>query len=138
MDGCKKYIILFVFISLLAVSCREEIIVPDNIPANINEPVQSRSDNTYSFSINAKGNTSKIRDFIFSKLRVNIFLSVSNYNSGTVEINLIDDNERVFYSHIIDDNTEGITSYSQGYLSKAIGINFKNFTGNLVVQISGE
>lgn len=138
MYDYKKYFLFFVFISFFSISCREEVIAPVNIPANINEPVQMRSDNTYSFSINAKGNSSNIRDFIFSKIRVNIFLSVSNYNSGSVEINLIDNNERVFYSHIIDNNVEGITSFSQGYISKEINIDFKSFTGSLVIQVSGE
>ncbi|MBT8387286.1 MAG: hypothetical protein KJO12_07720, partial [Ignavibacteria bacterium] len=47
-------LIFTLFLLIMVVSCREDILHPDDFAGSINEPVQLISRNSYTFIINAK------------------------------------------------------------------------------------
>ena len=57
MKNYYKKILVFSSILFLSVSCREEIIPPDNFIENVNEPVQVRNFNSFVLLLNAENFT---------------------------------------------------------------------------------
>ena len=70
--------LVFMFsLLILLISCREDILHPDEIAGNINEPVQVNSRNSYTLIINAKNlsiNISAAASFNTTLARISVTL----------------------------------------------------------------
>ncbi|RPI71556.1 MAG: hypothetical protein EHM47_09980 [Ignavibacteriales bacterium] len=132
----KKLLQVFL-ISIIFISCREEIVSPDNPAGNINEPVYSRTSFSYTFTINAENITRLVRDNTNLNITSSrIFLIIDDYASGRVEINIQNDDSFIIYSSVFANNTYGIIEEFEGYLPAYITINFIDFTGKFKVILS--
>ncbi len=133
----KKTKIFFFFTLLLFISCREEIISPDNPIGNINEPLLTRTNNSYIFSINANNITATINDNTFlNTVRANIYSIIADYSSGNVQVQVKTGSNSVLYSQTFEGNTRGILGNINGSQPQVIAIDFRNFTGKFQVTLS--
>ncbi len=129
----------YLFFLLLAVSissCREDIIQPDVLLPNKNEPVEFRSYNSYSFLINAENVTqSVLNEFDIELTKSRIFYSLTDYASGYVEIRLYtQDFQNVFYQNLSENSLN--SALIDGFRPAAISIKFNNFTGVLKIELN--
>ena len=133
----KKIKIFLFSLLLLFVSCREEIIAPDNSTGNINEPFLTRTSNSYIFSINASNITATIDDNTFlSTVKANIYSIIADYSAGYVEVEVKTSTNSVLYSEVFESDTRGTLKNINGFRPEIIAINFQNFTGKLKVTLS--
>ncbi len=85
------YIYFVVTVLLLIISCREDIIVPDNLATNVNEPILLNESNSYSFVINAQNiSIDVVNNTNFSANTSRISITIVDYSSGYVRIKIID------------------------------------------------
>jgi hypothetical protein len=118
-------------------SCREEIIPPNNPAGNINQPVKEVTLNSYTLILNAGDITYNLYDYLsFDNSRAQVYLSIIDYNSGTVEVSLLGKSKRVIFSKRIDTEINGEIARIYNEIPDAVIINFKNFTGKFKVTIS--
>ena len=113
-------------------SCREEIIAPLKPDAadRINNPVQSATSNSYSFSINAQSNSSFFIDAVPVLPSLDLSLSLDNYSGGYVYIFLTENNGRLVYSDTCGANFNNSSINLDGFLPSRIELQFENFSGN--------
>jgi hypothetical protein len=125
-----KFFLQILSLSVLLISCRQEIVPPDNPAGNINEPVYTRTNFSYSFAINASRITRTVIDNTYlNTTSSRIYLVISNHSSGSVEIKVQNDNNFVLYSSVFDNDTDGIFRELDGYQPNIITLNFIDFTG---------
>lgn len=124
---------MFIFIS-----CREEIVPPDNPAVNVNEPFLTRTGNSYIFSINADKMTTSITDHTFLKtIRSKVYSVITDYSSGYVELEVKTSWNGVLYNEIFENDTRGTLQDIIGSRPEIIVVNFHNFTGKLKITLSG-
>jgi hypothetical protein len=130
---------IFLFsLTFIFISCREEIIPPDNPTSNINEPSHTRTGSSYIFSINADKITTSITDKTFLKtFRSKIYSVITDYSSGYVELEVKTSWNSVLYNEIFENDTRGTLTDIIGSRPEIIVVNFQNFTGKLKVTLSG-
>ena len=134
----KKIKIFFFFTLFLFISCREEIIPPDNPIGNVNEPLLTRTNNSYVFSINANNITASINDNTFlNTFKANVYSIIADYSSGSVQVQVKTNTNSVLYSEVFKSDTRGILENISGSQPQIIAINFQNFTGKFQVTLSG-
>src|SRR3970040_811747 len=98
-----KFFLQILSLSVLLISCRQEIVPPDNPAGNINEPVYTRTNFSYSFAINANRITRTVIDNTYlNTTSSRIYLVISDHSSGSVEIKVQNDNNFVLYSSVFD------------------------------------
>ena len=132
----KIKLLLFI-LSFVFVSCREEIVPPNNIAVNINEPIQTRTGNSYIFSINADKITATITDnTLLDTFKSRIYSVLADYSSGYVELKVKTSRNNVLYSKVFDNDTRGTLENIEGSQPDIIVINFQNFTGKLKITLS--
>jgi len=125
-----KFFLQILSLSVLLISCRQEIVPPDNPAGNINEPVYTRTNFSYSFAINANRITRTVIDNTYlNTTSSRIYLVISDHSSGSVEIKVQNDNNFVLYSSVFDNDTDGIFRELDGYQPNIITMNFIDFTG---------
>ena len=125
-----KFFLQILSLSVLLISCRQEIVPPDNPAGNINEPVYTRTNFSYSFTINANRITTMVIDNTYlNTTSSRIYLVISDHSSGSVEIKVQNDNNFVLYSSVFDNDTDGIFRELDGYQPNIITMNFIDFTG---------
>jgi hypothetical protein len=125
-----KFFLQILSLSVLLISCRQEIVPPDNPAGNINEPVYTRTNFSYSFAINASRITRTVIDNTYlNTTSSRIYLVISDHSSGSVEIKVQNDNNFVLYSSVFDNDTDGIFRELDGYQPNIITLNFIDFTG---------
>ena len=125
-----KFFLQIFSLSVLLISCRQEIVPPDNPAGNINEPVYTRTNFSYSFAINASRITRTVIDNTYlNTTSSRIYLVISDHSSGSVEIKVQNDNSFVLYSSVFDNDTDGIFRELDGYQPNIITLNFIDFTG---------
>jgi hypothetical protein len=125
-----KFFLQILSLSVLLISCRQEIVPPDNPAGNINEPVYTRTNFSYSFAINASRITRTVIDNTYlNTTSSRIYLVISDHSSGSVEIKVQNDNSFVLYSSVFDNDTDGIFRELDGYQPNIITLNFIDFTG---------
>jgi hypothetical protein len=133
----KKYLFILLLGILLLPSCREEIIPPNNPTGNVNQPVKEVTLNSYSFLINAGEITYNLYDYIkFENSRAQVFISIVEYSSGSVEISLIGKSKRIIYSKRVESDINGEYSRINNEVPDAVIINFKDFTGKFKLTVS--
>lgn len=131
-----KLIFQILLCSFLFVSCRQDIVDPDN-PGNINEPFFSRTNNSYSFTINAKGmNATVIDNTLLQTFKSRIFSIVNDHSSGSLDIKVQTMDNSILYSAVFNNNTDGIIREITGNQPEVIILNFRNFSGKFKVTLT--
>jgi len=123
---------------LVTAGCREEIVPPDNPATNINEPVQMRYRNSYTFLINAEKISFDLVDY--PDLRTSttsLYFTLSDYKSGTVSISILNKDDGLIFSEQYADNLPGFYYEIKGNLPAKIKIRCSDFSGKLKVQLTG-
>jgi hypothetical protein len=116
-------------------SCREEIIEPDNLVGNINEPVQLRERNSYTLLLNARSLTMNMSVPIYfssSKTRFNVRLI--DYESGYANISVQDFSKIERFRYFIAEEVSYHTELLDGYIPTTININTDNFSGKIKIE----
>ena len=130
----KKFAWLFLLI-IFSVSCREEIIEPDNLVGNINEPVQLRERNSYSFLVNAnKLSMSLSVPLYFSAARTRFNISLIDYESGYTSISVQDMSKIERFRYLIAEEVPYHSELLDGYVPSNIVISAENFTGKIRIE----
>lgn len=120
---------------MTAFSCREEIIEPDNLVGKINEPVQLRERNSYTFLLNARNLTMNISVPIYfssSKTRFNVRLI--DYESGYANISVQDLSKIERFRYYIAEEVSYHTELLDGYVPTTISIYTDNFSGKIKIE----
>ena len=132
-----KLQLFFLSLMLLFISCRQEIVPPDNPAGNINEPQLTRTNFSYIFSINANKITENVVDNTFlNTSRSRIYPVINDHSSGSVEIIVQADQDNVLYSAVFDSDTNGSFTEIEGQQPRVIIFNFSDFTGKLKVTLT--
>ena len=130
-------LVFIFFLLILVVSCREDIIHPDEFAGNINEPVQINSRNSYTFIINAKDLTMSISALaLFNATLARISVTLIDHESGYVNVSVKDLNDVERFRYFADDDVSLFTEVIDGYLPNTIDIRMQEFSGKLKVQLS--
>jgi len=130
----KKFAWLFLLI-IFSVSCREEIIEPDNLVGNINEPIQLRERNSYSFLVNAnKLSMSLSVPLYFSAARTRFNISLIDYESGYTSISVQDMSKIERFRYLIAEEVSYHSELLDGYVPSNIVISAENFTGKIRIE----
>jgi len=88
-----KNLSIIIILAFIILSCREEIISPDNFVENVNEPVQIFERNSYTFLLNARGFSMNLTVPIsFSSLSTRFNITLIDYGSGYANISVQDNN----------------------------------------------
>jgi hypothetical protein len=130
----KKFILLLIIL-ITSFSCREEIIEPDNLVGNINEPVQLRERNSYTFLLNARSLTMNMSVPIYfssSKTRFNVRLI--DYESGYANISVQDLSKIERFRYYIAEEVSYHTELLDGYVPTTISIYTDNFSGKIKIE----
>jgi hypothetical protein len=129
--------LFFILMMLFLTSCREEIIPPNNPSGNINQPVKEVTLNSYTLVLNAGNITYNLYDYVrFDNSRAQVYLSILDYSSGTVDVSLLGKSKKVIFSKMIDTGINGEIARLNNEVPDAVIMNFKNFTGKFKVTIS--
>jgi len=130
-------LVFILFLLILVISCREDIIHPDEFAGNVNEPVQINSRNSYTFIINAKDlsmSFSALASFNTTLARISVTLV--DHESGYVNISVKDLNDVERFRYFVDDDVSLFTEVIDGYLPNTINIRMQELDGKLKVQLS--
>lgn len=124
-------------IALTFASCRQDIVPPDNPAGNINEPFFSRTNFSYTFTINADRITRKVVDYTnLNSTRSRFFLVIDDHSSGSVEIEIHDDENYIIYTSLFETGTSGVFREIEGYEPDFITLNFIDFTGKFRITLT--
>jgi len=129
--------ILLFSITMIFISCREEIIQPDNISGNINQPTQIKEFNFYTFIINADNANFTITEptnFTFDI--VNLLITNLDYAKGVVKLNILNDNGDSYFEYFVNEEIASRIISVQGFIPSLIEIQLIDFTGKFKVQLS--
>ena len=141
MNNKKTNIFVFFICCLfLFSSCREIITPTDNreeTASILNNPIEAATPNSYSFEISARNNTSNYANSIPILQSLNLSLALSNYNSGTVHIQLINRDLVIIYNRIFDFGFTSSTVNLDGLAPSQINLKFDNFSGDFSVNLNG-
>ena len=131
------FCLLITILLLLFVSCRENIITPDNFSDNINEPILISEPNSYTFFINAENITiDVVNNALFSSTMSRITISIVNYSSGSVNVRVIDPQSISRFNYFGSDDENLFTETLNGYVPQSVGIKTINFSGKLKIQLT--
>lgn len=132
-----KRIIFILSLIILLIACREDIIHPDEIAGNINEPVQINSRNSYTLIINAKNlsiNISAPASFNTTLARISVTLV--DHESGNVNVSVTDLNDIERFRYFVNNDVNLYTEVINGYLPNTIEIRLQELSGKLKVQLT--
>ena len=131
------FCLLITILLLLFVSCRENIIAPDNFASNINEPILISEPNSYTFFINAENITiDVVNDALFSSTMSRITISIVNYSSGSVNVRVIDPQSISRFNYFGSNDESLFTEALNGYVPQSVRIKTFGFSGKLKVQLT--
>jgi hypothetical protein len=130
-----KKLTLFLIILIFSLSCREEIIKPDNFVENINEPVQINERNSFTFLLNAKtfSMTLSVHAY-FSSIRTRFNFTLIYYESGYISITVQDFDEKERFRYFIAEDVSFHSDLLDGYIPKTITIRTEKFSGKLKIE----
>ena len=135
MKNYYKKILVFFSILFLSVSCREEIIPPDNFIENVNEPVQVRNFNSFVLLLNAENFTMNLNippNFTSVKTRFNIKLI--DYGSGYTTISVLDNNSVERFRYFAGDEVTYDSELLDRFVPVSIQIRTSDFSGKLRIE----
>ena len=131
------YIYFVVTVLLLFLSCREDIIAPDNFATNVNEPILLNESNSYSFVINAQNiSIDVVNNTNFSASTSRISITIIDYSSGYVRIKIIDKQTINRFSYFGNDDENFFTESLTGYVPASVGIKAVDFSGKLKIELN--
>jgi hypothetical protein len=120
---------------MFSISCREEIIEPDNLVGNINEPVQVREHNSYALLLNARNLTMSLSvPLYFSSAKTRFNVRLIGYESGYTNISVQDITKLERFRYLIAEEVSYHTELLDGYIPTTININMENFSGKINVE----
>jgi hypothetical protein len=133
----SAFVYIFFLLNLpLLNSCREDIVDPNNKGGNVNEPVSFNVPNSYTFIINANDVTRYVVDTAsFQDSKTNLFVTLSNYKAGYVEIFVSNNRGISLYAKRFNTNQSNLMNELVGYVPYKVAINFYNFSGQLKVEL---
>lgn len=133
----SKLLLIFFPLQLLFFSCRQEIVPPDNPAGNINEPQLTRTNFSYTFTINANKITETITDNTYlNTLRSRISVVINDHSSGSVEVIVKSNQNNIVYSELLDGDTNILRNEIEGQQPSVIIFSFINFTGKFKVTLT--
>jgi len=133
----KHFPVQILFFLFLFASCRENIVQPENTAGNKNEPFSTRTNYSYSFTINAEEITREVTDKTnLNSFKSRISITVNNHSSGSAEIKIETGSNQLIYYKTINSNTSGISTEIEGNVPNLLTINFVNFTGILKIVLT--
>jgi|UniRef100_A0A7V2ZHU3 hypothetical protein len=129
---------LFLIISVtFLLGCREEILEPYNPAGNVNQPYQEKKLNYFNLVMTASNLTYEFdSDLNFNSSDSRILVSVIDRQSGTVTINVLNDNRNLIYIASIETEVPNLIDRIQGNIPNKVKIIFTNFSGKLRIQLS--
>jgi len=131
------YIYFVVTVLLLFLSCREDILAPDNLTTNVNEPILQNESNSYSFVINAQNiSIDVVNNTYFSANTSRISITIVDYSSGYVRVKIIDKQTNNRFSYFGNDDEDFFTESLIGYVPASVGIKAVDFSGKLKIEIN--
>ncbi len=131
------YIYFFVIVILLFISCREDIIGPDNFATNVNEPILINESNSYSFVINAQNiSIDVINNTNFNSNTSRISITIVDYSSGYVSVKIIDIQSNSRFSYFGNDDEDFVTQSLNRYVPASVGIKAVDFSGKLKIELN--
>lgn len=120
---------------LLCLSCREEIIPPDNLVENVNEPVQVKNHNSFVLLLNAEDFTMDLTvPPNFSSLRTRFNIKLIDYGSGYATVSVQDNTSRERFRYFASDEVTFDTELLDGYVPGSFQIRTTNFSGKLRIE----
>ena len=130
------YIYFFVAVVLLSISCREDIIPPDNFATNVNEPILINESNSYSFVLNAQNiSIDVVNNTNFNANTSRVSITIVDYTSGSVRIRIIDEQSNSRFSYYGNDEEDLFTEPLNGYVPASVGIRTVDFSGKLKIEL---
>ena len=126
---------LILIILIIALSCREEIIQPDNFVENINEPVQINERNSYIFLLNAQGlSMNLVVPAYFNSFRARFNVTLIDYETGYISIAVEDMESRERFRYFLAEDVSYHSDLLDGYVLKTIKIRTENFSGKIKIE----
>jgi len=120
---------------MVSLSCREEIIQPENLVGNINEPVQITERNSYALLLNAKNLTMSLSvPLYFSSARTRFNVSLVGYESGYTNVIVQDISNLERFRYYIAEEVSYHTELLDGYIPSTINISTDNFSGKIKIE----
>ena len=130
------YIYFFVTV-ILFISCREEIIAPDNFTTTVNEPILINESNSYSFVINAQNiSIDVVNNTNFNANTSRVSITIVDYSSGYVSIKIIDKQTNSRFTYFGNDEEDFFTESLNGYVPASVGIRTVDFSGKLKIELN--
>lgn len=132
------FFVLIGYTLLCCISCREDIVPPDNFAGNVNEPLEKNNYNSYTFLIDASMvnvDYSKRPDFTTYASR--IIITITDYSSGSIRIKVKDSQSVNRFSYLGNNEEEFYTELLNGFIPYSIEFTANNFTGKVKIQLSG-
>lgn len=133
-------LILLIGFFLTFISCREIVSPTTNQDENakiLNNPIESITSNSYAFEISAKNNSSIFVNSIPVLQNLDLSLALNNYDSGTVHIQLINNENIPVYNRIFTFGFSTSTANLDGLLPSQIYLEFDNFSGDFILILNG-
>ncbi len=131
------YIYFLVTIILLFISCREDIIAPDNFATIVNEPILINETNSYSFVINAQNiSIDVVNNTNFSAHTSRVSITIIDYAGGYVSVRIIDNQSNSRFSYFGNDDQDFFTESLNGYVPASVGIKAVDFSGKLKIELN--
>jgi hypothetical protein len=129
--------IYFIVTVILFISCREDIIAPDNFNTPINEPILINESNSFSFVINAQNiSIDVVNNTNFSANTSRISITIVDYTSGYISIRIIDEQSNSRFSYFGNDDEEYFSEPLNGYVPRSVGIKAVEFSGKLKFDLN--
>ena len=126
---------LILIILIIALSCREEIIQPDNFVENINEPVQINERNSYIFLLIARGLSMNLSvPAYFNSYRARFNVTLIDYETGYISIAVEDMESRERFRYFLAEDVSYHSDLLDGYVLKTIKIRTENFSGKIKIE----
>jgi hypothetical protein len=126
---------LILIILIIALSCREEIIQPDNFVENINEPVQINERNSYIFLLNARELSMNLSvPAYFNSYRARFNVTLIDYETGYISIAVEDMESRERFRYFLAEDVSYHSDLLDGYVLKTIKIRTENFSGKIKIE----
>jgi hypothetical protein len=130
-----KKIALALIILTVSFSCREEVIEPNNLVGNINEPIQVRERNSYALLLDAKNLTMSLSvPLYFSAAKTRFNVRLFGYESGYTNISVQDISKIERFRYLIAEEVSYHTELLDGYVPTTININMENFSGKISIE----
>ena len=120
---------------MVSLSCREEIVQPENLVGNINEPVQLTERNSYVLLLNARNLTMSLSvPLYFSSARTRFNVSLVGYESGYTNVVVQDISKLERFRYYIAEEVSYHTELLDGYIPSTININTDSFSGKIKIE----